>query len=854
MRLRTLAAIVAFLVFVPSVAAVAQEPADMPPEVLDTLGMTIDQFQAVEPNPAWDGLGLFSPDAQRILASAGQPVDFITYAFGDDPNGTPIIHPDGATPADQGSMLWQLPSDWTPPAEGLNDTMAFAQNAGPKLQPGDTIVLMWIRTDTDFDFTAGLTINEGFPLTLPDKPVWHSTFAGDTWEGANLIPNAVFADRTLTFDVKSFDGATGFPTIELPGFYYRSADIMAMAVSATALAELVPTTAPASAAPGAQPSGNQDLLFRGASRDAAIQQDLLNGFLDRISLTAYNHLTEGKLFTAGFVFLATTRELLHGFRLLLNARLTLARRLLEKPDVTEAKQATSDSTPTLQPAAGGPTNETGIPASGGGSSKSISLLAFLIAFAIAIAVVVIRSKHRSRATGTTSGPPESGGLKENKRDDPGLTPPVTIPSSKEKEQIVRPLIFVPGIMASAIQANTSHGPEPIWPPLGFNLDIGKSMEALEALNPSDMSVLTGDTHGLLPGIHLGLIDFLEGHGYSLNPVDGHRPNLYIHAYNWLESCSLAATGLVELINRATSEHGMPPSIICHSMGGLVVRAALNGDGPAVDRVFYDASPHLGAPMAYYSLHPDIPYEFLPGVAGIALNAAYSIATAGGGSISPTKAFLKTLASPEAAAIAAAAQAIGGGNAFDRHMKLISQNATGVFELIPDELYFKHVNPTSPVVTHKDRWYQVGGVYERHNYVPSTAVEAYRLDGPDDLPALPGHLAGKVEAALAFKASISTPLPPGGANRTFVIYGAKHDTPCEAVMTDDGNAGNRGDVECTIGGHQGGDGTVPTLSGRGEPLWGPGVVVERDDGTEHFMMTETKRFHGILAQHLPRGRA
>jgi len=858
MRLRTLAAIVAFLVLVPSVTAGAQEPADMPPEVLDALAMTIEQFQTVEPNPAWDSLGLFSADAQRILASAGQPVDFITYAFGDDPNGTPIIHPDGATPVEQGSMLWQLPPDWTPPTEGLNDTMAFAQNAGPKLQPGDTIVLMWIRTDTDFDFSAGLTINEGFPLTIPDKPVWHSTFAGDTWEGANLIPNAVFADQTLTFDVKSYDGATGFPTVDLPGFYYRSADIMAMGISATALADLIPTTAPASASPAAQPPRNQDLLFRGDSHDLTVQQNQLNETLDALPIRVYIHITLSKLFTAGFVVLATTRGLLGGFQQVLAARLTAAKLLLEKSKKAEAEKIDSEPAQAPQPAAAnGLTDETtgtSTPASGGGPFNILLVLLSLIGLAILIATAAIRSKRRSQVSGTTNGPPESGGLKEKLREDPGLTPPTTVTSSKEEERIVRPLIFVPGIMASAIQANTSHGPESIWPPVGFDLDIRASMEALQSLDPSKMSVMAGDTHGLLPGIHLKLIEFLKGHGYMLDPVDGHRPNLYIHAYNWLESCSLAGAGLVKLIERATAEHGMSPSIICHSMGGLVVRAALNGGGPTVDRVFYDASPHLGAPMAYYSLHPDIPYKFLPGPAGMALNAAYSIVTAGGGSLSLSKAALKALASPGATAIAAAARAIGGGNSFDRHMKLISQNATGVFELLPDELYFQHVNPTFPVVTHKDRWYQLGGVYERQDYIPSTAAETYRQDGNNDLPALPSHLAGKVEAALAFKASISKPLPPGGASRTFVIYGAKHDTPCEAIMTDDGSAGHRGDVDCTIGGDQGGDGTVPTQSGRGEPLWGPGVIVERDDGAEHFMMTETATFHAILAQHLPPGRA
>lgn len=167
MRIRLLAAVVAFLTLVPAISATAQEPVEMPPDVLDALGVTLDEVLEAVPNPAWDNLGLFSPDAQRILEVAGEPADFITYSFGDDPNGTPVINPTGATPTERGTMLWQIPVDWTPPAEGLTDTMAFAQTQGSQLSPGDTVVFMWVEMDSDYDFTSGLTINEGFPSPSP---------------------------------------------------------------------------------------------------------------------------------------------------------------------------------------------------------------------------------------------------------------------------------------------------------------------------------------------------------------------------------------------------------------------------------------------------------------------------------------------------------------------------------------------------------------------------------------------------------------------------------------------------------------------------------------------------------------
>lgn len=414
----------------------------------------------------------------------------------------------------------------------------------------------------------------------------------------------------------------------------------------------------------------------------------------------------------------------------------------------------------------------------------------------------------------------------------------------------RSVIFVPGIMASSVEFTDTRGQSHLlWPPFGYGTDVKTALETMQATDPARLRPRTGAWNGLLPGIHTGLLSFLESHGYHLSPTDGTPPNLYVFSYNWMLSCDRAGKALAALVARATAEHGRSPSIIAHSMGGLVTRAAAMRHGARFDQAFYVASPHLGAPMAYYSLHPDIPYSFLPGLAGTALNAAYAVSQ----SEDATPAALKLLAGPVVSkAVSAAARAYAGSDAFDEHMKLVSQNATGVYELIPDELYFTNVNPRWPVVTHKKRWYRRSGYYERHDHVPTTAAEAYRRDGNKDITGLPPHMAAGVTAALAFKASISGPLPPGGEDRTFVIYGKGHDTPCEAVMTDDGPADERGDVDCELGGDQGGDGTVPTESGRGEPLWGSGVTVERDDTAEHFMMTETPRLHGILSQYLPRG--
>jgi len=50
----------------------------------------------------------------------------------------------------------------------------------------------------------------------------------------------------------------------------------------------------------------------------------------------------------------------------------------------------------------------------------------------------------------------------------------------------------------------------------------------------------------------------------------------------------------------------------------------------------------------------------------------------------------------------------------------------------------------------------------------------------------------------------------------------------------------------------GDATVPKESGRGEILWPAGCEVTRDNGAEHFMLTETPTVQMILETNLARG--
>lgn len=297
LRMLCVACMVTLAMSVGSVQAQVSE--ELPPEVATALAMTADEIAALEPNPSWDALGLFSEDSLRILEAATTDRPVITYAFGDDPTGTPVFVPDGATPVGSGAMYWQMPDAWVPPTSGWGSDVAFAQTAASQLQPGDTFLLLWMEMDGDYDFSSPRQVNEGFPLALPGLPVWNSAFAGDTWEGANLIPNAIYDNGILTLDVKQYQPPQSFPLVDVPAFYYRSGNIMAMGVSADALLALAGDTAVAAGDEGT----TRSLLYTGGDT-ATLAQDFvsaLDELLHEIEWFGWSHITEDGQFTPGFI-------------------------------------------------------------------------------------------------------------------------------------------------------------------------------------------------------------------------------------------------------------------------------------------------------------------------------------------------------------------------------------------------------------------------------------------------------------------------------------------------------------------------------------------------------------------------
>ncbi len=272
----------------------------LPEPVTEATGLSAEEIAALEPNPAWNDLGLFSEDSLRVIESATTDRPAITYAFGDDPTGTPVFVPDGGTPIGSGAMYWHVPETWTRPAAGWGSDMAFTETTASQLQPGDVFLLLWMEMDSDYDFASARQVNEGFPLALPGLPVWNSSFAGDTWEGANVIPNAIYDNGVLTLDVKRYEPPQSFPVIDLPAFYYRSGNILAMGVSADGLLALANGDTDVSAGDSGVP---QTLLFTGdsASELAHEFESALDELLFELYWYGWTHITENGQFTPGFI-------------------------------------------------------------------------------------------------------------------------------------------------------------------------------------------------------------------------------------------------------------------------------------------------------------------------------------------------------------------------------------------------------------------------------------------------------------------------------------------------------------------------------------------------------------------------
>ena len=169
----------------------------------------------------------------------------------------------------------------------------------------------------------------------------------------------------------------------------------------------------------------------------------------------------------------------------------------------------------------------------------------------------------------------------------------------------RPLIFVPGTRTSRLAIRKENGSlEHFWPLMPYEFlirsKLDKVFQHLETkirLTADDKDVKVAAT-SLIPFAYDGLIQSILRWGY--------KPNIdfWIFPYDWRQSNGISGHLLARFIEEKTEGKCDGVDIISHSMGGIIARAAY-GYGAPIRRAAYIACPHLGSPLAYFILHPQI---------------------------------------------------------------------------------------------------------------------------------------------------------------------------------------------------------------------------------------------------------
>jgi|SRR5215204_1397997 len=182
------------------------------------------------------------------------------------------------------------------------------------------------------------------------------------------------------------------------------------------------------------------------------------------------------------------------------------------------------------------------------------------------------------------------------------------------KNISRPVIFVPGIMASSLAIKNADGDlDYFWPPL-YTFSGSEMIAKMHNGLKSPIRVEAEDKVpvqpvGLFPLAYTYLINATERWGYVRNQ------NFWIFPYDWRQSNNMSGKLLADFItnkieegkvNRNHNHDGV--DVINHSMGGLVTRAAALQYGAPIIRSVYIASPHYGSPLSYFGLHPGIGHD------------------------------------------------------------------------------------------------------------------------------------------------------------------------------------------------------------------------------------------------------
>ena len=174
-----------------------------------------------------------------------------------------------------------------------------------------------------------------------------------------------------------------------------------------------------------------------------------------------------------------------------------------------------------------------------------------------------------------------------------------------------PLIFVPGIRTSRLAIRNEDGSlEHFWPLMPHEFLIKAKLDRvfhyletnirLKADNNYDDNDIKVVATSLIPFAYDGLIKSILTWGY--------KPNIdfWIFPYDWRQSNRISGHLLTKFIEEKTEGKRCNDGvdIISHSMGGIIARAA-SLNGAPIRRAAYIACPHLGSPLAYFILHPQI---------------------------------------------------------------------------------------------------------------------------------------------------------------------------------------------------------------------------------------------------------
>jgi len=176
----------------------------------------------------------------------------------------------------------------------------------------------------------------------------------------------------------------------------------------------------------------------------------------------------------------------------------------------------------------------------------------------------------------------------------------------------RPLVLVPGILGTELEIYSlapngqRYNARRRWLPLDVST---LKVHNLKDLTAKQLQPLTESRDNpLVRGAYGGLLSFLQSElGYRLGE------DLFVFGYNWTQSNAVSGrrlAGFVAKIVEAFAWGEVPAAerrvdLVCHSMGGLVARAAVQVFDAPTRRIAYLASPHYGAPKAYAALHPDV---------------------------------------------------------------------------------------------------------------------------------------------------------------------------------------------------------------------------------------------------------